>query len=82
MSNPNAKNKLNVAGPWFCTDPDDAEGEGCIACGLCYEGAPKFYAADDDGNAYIKNQPVTEEDIAACQEQLEACPVESIGKNG
>lgn len=34
MSN---KKEKNVKGKWYCTDPDDSEGEGCISCGLCYD---------------------------------------------
>lgn len=82
MANPSAKHKQNIDGSWYCTDPDDEQGEGCIACGLCYEGAPKFFGSDDNGNAFVKAQPQSDEDVAACQEQLEACPVESIGKTG
>ncbi len=82
MANPAKKHKLNVPGPWFCTDPDDDNGEGCIACNVCYTGAPDFFAEDEDGNAYIKKQPKGPEELALCQEQLEACPVSSIGTNG
>lgn len=82
MANPKMKHKLNVPGAWFCTDPDDDNGEGCIACNVCYTGAPDFFKEDEDGNAYVGKQPTTPDEIALCQEQLEACPVNSIGKNG
>lgn len=82
MSNPNKKHKSNVAGAWYCTDPEDENGEGCIACNVCYTGAPDFFSEDADGNAFVKKQPTTAEDIALCQEQMDACPVASIGKNG
>lgn len=82
MANKNHKNKLNIPGPWFCTDPDDASGEGCIACAVCYNGAPAFFKDDENGNAYVYKQPVSPEEIALCQEQLDACPVSSIGKDG
>ena len=80
----NAKNKhaKNVPGPFYCTDPDDSAGEGCIACNVCYSGAPEFFAEDDNGNAYVKKQPTTDKDIALCKEQMDACPVNSIGKDG
>ena len=81
MANPEMKHKSNVAGAWFCTDPDDDNGEGCIACNVCYTGAPDFFAEDEDGNAYVKKQPTTPEEIELCQEQLEACPVASIGND-
>ena len=41
-----------------------------------------FFAEDEDGNAYVKKQPESEEDIELCQEQLDACPVASIGTDG
>ncbi|MCH2207900.1 MAG: ferredoxin [Lentisphaerales bacterium] len=82
MANKEEKHKENIPGPWYCTDPDDSEGEGCIACGLCYGSAPEFFAEDDDGNAYICAQPQSEDEIALCQEQLEDCPVSSIGSDG
>lgn len=82
MSNKDMKHPDNVAGKFYCTDPDDDNGEGCIACNVCYNGAPDFFAEDEDGNAYIKKQPETEEDIELCVEQMEACPVGSIGDDG
>lgn len=82
MANPNAKHEKNIAGPWYCTDPDDDGGEGCIACNVCYTGAEEFFAEDEDGNAYVIKQPTTPEEIELCQEQLEACPVASIGTDG
>ena len=50
------KHSQNIPGPWYC-DPDDDDGEGCIACNVCYTGAPDFFAEDEDGNAYVKKQP-------------------------
>lgn len=82
MANPSKKHNQNVVGAWFCTDPDDEDGEGCIACNVCYSGAPEFFAEDDYGNAYVLKQPTTAEDIELCQEQLDLCPVASIGNNG
>jgi len=82
MANQNNKHKSNVAGAFYCTDPDDSDGEGCIACNVCYSGAPEFFAEDDCGNAYVKKQPTTPQEIALCEEQMDACPVNSIGKNG
>ena len=82
MANKDLKHPSNIAGAWYCTDAEDDGGEGCIACNVCYSGAPDFFKEDDDGNAYVYKQPTTDEEIALCQEQLEACPVESIGKDG
>lgn len=82
MANPNKKHPKNVPGAWFCTDPNDDGGEGCIACNVCYTGAPEFFGEDEDGNAFIKKQPTNAAEIAACKEQMDACPVASIGDNG
>jgi len=82
MANVKNKHPKNIPGPFYCTDPDDDGGEGCIACNVCYSGAPEFFAEDDNGNAYIKKQPTTPDEIALCVEQMDACPVNSIGKNG
>ncbi len=81
MANKNAANKLNIAGGWYCTDSEDSNGEGCIACGLCYGAAPEFFREDEQGNAYVWKQPTTDAEISLCQEQLDDCPVSSIGKD-
>jgi len=82
MANPEAKNKENVKGAFYCTDPEDDAGEGCIACNACYGRAPQFFAENDEGSAYVWRQPETEEDILECQEQLDNCPVNAIGRDG
>ncbi len=82
MSNKNKKHQQNIAGSWYCTDPDDDKGEGCIACNVCYSGAPEFFAEDENGNAFVKKQPTTPQEIALCEEQMDACPVASIGNDG
>ena len=82
MAQPGNKHPSNVPGPWYCTNSDDASGEGCIACSVCNTGAPDFFVADDNGYSYVHKQPTTPDEIALCQEQLEACPVTSIGSNG
>jgi ferredoxin len=79
MANPEMKHKDNVEGPWYCTDPDDDSGEGCIACNVCYTGAPDIFGEDDDGNAFIKKQPEGDEEVEMATEQMDACPVSSIG---
>ena len=76
------KHPKNIIGKFYCTDPNDDNGEGCIACNLCYTGAPDFFTEDEDGNAYVYKQPTSLEDIEHCREQLEVCPVASIGDDG
>ena len=82
MANIDAKHPDSITGAFYCTDPDDENGEGCIACGLCYGAAPEFFQEDDAGNAFVFKQPETDDEIALCQEQLEDCPVDSIGNDG
>lgn len=82
MSNPKNKHPKNITGKWYTTDPDDADGEGCIACNVCYSGAPDFFKEDENGNAYVGKQPVTAQEISLCEEQMDLCPVSSIGNNG
>ena len=80
MANKKAKNKNNVKGKFYCTDPDDMDG--CILCALCGMTAPEFFTEDEDGNRYVWKQPETEDEILLCEEALEGCPVDSIGKDG
>lgn len=82
MANKDLKHPQNIAGPFYCTDPNDSEGEGCIACNVCYSGAPEFFAEDPEGNAYVQKQPRTPDEMALCRDQVEACPVASIGDDG
>jgi ferredoxin len=73
------KHKKNVSGAWYTTYT--GVDEGCISCNQCYTGAPDFFRGDEDGYAYVYKQPTTPEEIALCQEQLEGCPVTSIGND-
>lgn len=82
MANNAMKHSLNIAGAWYTTHPDDNNGEGCIACTICYTNSPKFFKDDEDGNAYVICQPVTPEEIRECEDMLESCSVASIGKDG
>ena len=82
MANKNLRHPQNIPGKYYCTDPNDDTGEGCIACNVCYTGAPDFFAEDEEGNAYVKKQPETPADILLCRDQMEACPVASIGDDG
>jgi ferredoxin len=82
VANKGNKHETNIAGKYYCTHPDDEDGEGCIACNVCYSGAEDFFAEDDMGNAYVIKQPTTDEEIELVEEQLEACPVASIGNDG
>lgn len=71
-------NKLpeNVPGRYFVDDQ-------CIDCDACRETAARFFRRNDDkGYSYVFKQPTTEQEVAECDEALEGCPVEAIGKDG
>ena len=75
---PDKKNKFeeNEKGEFYV----DRE---CIACDACVMSAPEnFYLDEDEGHAYVKKQPTTEEEKEQCEEALEGCPVEAIGDDG
>jgi len=55
----------------------------CIDCDLCRETAPaNFTRQDDAGYSFVFKQPETPEEIAACEEAMQGCPVEAIGSDG
>ena len=55
----------------------------CIDCDLCRETAPaNFVRMDDEGYSYVKAQPATPAEEAACLAAMEECPVEAIGIDG
>lgn len=76
MADKSAKFDQNVNGAFYVDDQ-------CIACDACVMEAPRFFAMnDDEGHAYVKLQPQTEEEKQECLDALEACPVEAIGQDG
>ncbi|MCM2349463.1 MAG: ferredoxin [Bacteriovoracaceae bacterium] len=76
------KHPNNVPGSWYTTYPDDPNGEGCIACNICYTDLPKFFKDDEDGNAYVYRQPETPEETSEFQDIADTCAVGSIKKDG
>ena len=57
--------------------------QSCIACDSCVLIAPKNFAMhEEDGHAFVSKQPETPDEIAACKDALDGCPVEAIGDNG
>ena len=57
--------------------------QSCIACDACVLSAPKNFAMhEEDGHAFVVKQPESPEEIAACKEAMEGCPVEAIGDFG
>ena len=57
--------------------------QSCIACDACVLSAPKNFAMhEEDGHAFVSKQPEGADEIAACKEAMEGCPVEAIGDFG
>lgn len=55
----------------------------CIDCDLCREVAGDHFVRHDGGGySYVRSQPTTPEQEAACHAALEECPVEAIGVSG
>lgn len=76
MADKEAKWGQNVDGKYYVDDQ-------CIACDACCVEAPDFFDMnDDDGHAYVKKQPVSEQDFEDCENALAACPVAAIGDDG
>lgn len=55
----------------------------CIDCDACRHHAPAFFARNDDGaHSFVQMQPQTDDDTSVCEEALENCPVDAIGRDG
>lgn len=75
MADLSQKWKENAKGKMFVD-------QSCIACDACVLSAPNNFAMhEDDGHAFVKEQPKNAEEEAACKEAMEGCPVEAIGDN-
>ncbi len=76
MADKEAKWSMNKEGRYYVDDQ-------CIACDACVVEAPGFFAMnDDDGHAFVTNQPETEEAKEECENALACCPVGAIGDDG
>ncbi len=76
MADPTQKLSENVAGKYYV----DAQ---CIDCDVCRVTAPgNFQRSDQKGYSYVFRQPADPEEEAQCQEAMDCCPVEAIGKDG
>ena len=76
MADSNDKIPQNVAGKFYVDSS-------CIACELCTSLAPGFFVmAEDSSYAYVIKQPVAPDELKACEDALEQCPVEAIGDDG
>jgi ferredoxin len=66
----------NVDGSWYVDT-------NCIDCDLCRQTAPdNFERNEDEGYTFVHKQPDNEDEVQACQDALEECPVEAIGDDG
>ena len=66
----------NVAGKFYV-------GNQCLDCDLCRETAPANFTRNDEGGySYVKKQPETPEELAACREAMEGCCTETIFADG
>ena len=55
----------------------------CILCSVCTDCAPaNFKISDDEDHDVVYKQPENEEELEACYEALENCPVDAIGDDG
>lgn len=78
MANPNSKTKNNAKGVFYV----DTE---CIACDACILAAEQHFKIDtslEPAFAYVVKQPQTAEELDACNEAMDSCPVEAIGNDG
>jgi len=75
-ADPNARVEENAPGPFYVDS-------NCIDCDVCRDAAPaNFTRSFKHAYSYVSKQPGDETERAACQEALEACPVEAIGNDG
>ena len=76
MANRTDRVAESVAGKYYV----DAQ---CIDCDVCRVTAPQnFQRNEDKGYSYVSSQPGTPEEDAQCQEAMDSCPVEAIGRDG
>ncbi len=65
----------NVPGKWYVDKK-------CILCSVCSEAAPNnFREAATNDHDIVYKQPETPEEESQCQDAMDACPVEAIGKD-
>ncbi len=76
MADKNERWEDNVAGAWYVD-------QSCILCNLCVDLAPNNFEESEDGDHdRVHKQPEGDEELAACKEAQEQCPVDSIGNDG
>jgi len=54
----------------------------CIFCGMCEMISPEIFQLKGFQQAFVKKQPITNEEIEFANEAIENCPHEAIFKDG
>jgi ferredoxin len=76
VANPKDKYPENAAGKYYV----DSQ---CIDCDVCRVTAPaNFQRHEEKAYSYVSRQPSTTEEQAQCEEAMDSCPVEAIGRDG
>jgi ferredoxin len=76
MANWDDRYPENAPGPYFV----DRQ---CIDCDVCRVTAPGNFRRDEEqGFSYVFKQPDSPDEEAQCQEAIDSCPVEAIGRSG
>ena len=76
VADPKDKLSENVVGRYYV----DVQ---CIDCDVCRVTAPANFQRDEaKGYSFVFRQPGNVEEEAQCQEAMDSCPVEAIGKDG
>lgn len=76
MADKSLKLKDNVPGKFYVD-------ETCIDCDACRATAPDNFTRNDEaGYSFVHKQPESEEEIQACKDAMDGCPVEAIGEDG
>ena len=66
----------NVPGRFYVDDQ-------CIDCDLCRQTAPNNFGHNEkNGYSFVNKQPANADELKACQEAKDACPVSAIGDDG
>ena len=70
------RNPTNSPGKYYVDDQ-------CTDCDFCRQVAPNNVRRDNEQHySYVFRQPVTHEEMAACEEAVQGCPHEAVGNDG
>lgn len=75
MADAGEKWEDNVEGSWYVD-------KSCILCSVCVDLAPNNFQESEDGDHdVVYKQPENDEELEACKEAMEQCPVDCIGND-